>query len=272
MLQTNESSKLGTGNSVNTCIVVPCYNEEPNLKIEDYQEFLIHSPHALICFVDDGSNDRTGSMLTEVERSHTVNVKVITLEKNVGKAEAVRQGILYCNENYNHTLIGFLDADLATPLSEFVRVSERLVNGISFAFGSRIRILGSEIDRTAFRFYTGRAIASIISNLLGLNVYDTQCGCKVFSRQLSVHLFRDQFVSRWLFDVELFFKVNNLYGKKVGLEKMEEVPLKKWIHTGNSKIKLSYFFKLWIDLIKIRRKYKVMGAGLWKKADKHTIQ
>ena len=55
-------------------------------------------------------------------------------------------------------------------------------------------------------------IATLISNMLLLKFYDTQCGCKVLTRKLSIQVFADSFISRWLFDVALFFRMKSLYG------------------------------------------------------------
>lgn len=47
------------------------------------------------------------------------------------------------------------------------------------------------------------------------------------------------------------------YGKEIALTKMEEIPVKKWIDQGVSKVKFSYFFRLWYDLYLIRKAHKV---------------
>ncbi len=117
--------------------------------------------------------------------------------------------------------------------------------------------IGSTIKRNTKRFFIGRIIATFISNILDLKVYDTQCGCKIFSKELAAQLFREKFISKWLFDVELFKRMLAIYGKETALEKMIEIPLKKWIDKGDSKVKFSYFFKLWVDLIKINNAYKI---------------
>ena len=87
-------------------------------------------------------------------------------------------------------------------------------------------------------------------------MYDTQCGCKVFSKEIAIIAFDKPFISKWLFDVEIFSRILNYYGKEQALQLMEEVPVKKWVDKGESKVKISYFFKLWIDLFAIWQVHK----------------
>lgn len=237
-----------------TFIVIPCYNEE-NAISSEYSHFLENYPDASICFVNDGSTDNTLAILEELKQKHPTQIELLPLIKNVGKAEAVRQGIQHCIENFNFENIGYLDADLATTLEEFMVVKNNLENEIVFCFGSRIRKIGSTIERENSRFLIGRIIATFISNILDIKVYDTQCGCKVFTKEIASLLFEKEFISKWLFDVELFFRMLNHFGKENALQKMKEIPLKSWIEKGNSKVKPTYFFKLWLDLYNIKKRY-----------------
>ena len=245
-----------------TCIVIPCYNEEIGISLEEYSNFLNHYPQAMICFVNDGSTDKTLSLLTILKEKHENQIHIVSLMNNSGKAEAVRIGVNYCNLNFEHQFIGYLDADLATTLEEFMKLTTYLKGETVFCFGSRIRKIGSTIVRENSRFLIGRIIATFISGVLDLKVYDTQCGCKVFTKEVSTHLFKKEFISKWLFDVELFFRMIVLFGKEKAITKMYEVPLKSWIEKGNSKVKPTYFFKLWMDLYEISAYYK-------KKISKH---
>ena len=241
--------------SLTTCIVVPCYNEGIGISIEEYSHFLDNYTNTTICFVNDGSTDNTMDLLNVLKEKYNNQIHILSLAKNSGKAEAVRAGINYCNENFDYQNIGYLDADLATTLEEFMAVSHYLKDNIVFCFGSRIRIIGSTIIRENSRFLIGRIIATFISNILDLKVYDTQCGCKVFTKEISTQLFQKPFISKWLFDVELFFRMIHLFGKEKAILKMHEVPLKSWIEKGNSKVKPTYFFKLWLDLYTIKKEY-----------------
>lgn len=238
-----------------TCIVIPCYNEESFFLHNEYISFLKKNDDVLICFVNDGSSDNTVKCLTDLSEKFPKNVLVLNHEKNKGKAKAVKTGINYCNSNYQFKNIAYLDADLAVSLEECIQLTKYLNENIDFVFGSRVLRIGATIERKKYRHYIGRIIATLISSILALKVYDSQCGCKLFKKELSEKIFTKNFISKWLFDVEVFFRILAVYGKENALKKMLEIPLNKWIDRGDSKVKLSYFFKIWFDLLKIKKEY-----------------
>ena len=239
-----------------TLIVIPCFNESNNLAISEYEVFLSSNPEVLICFVDDGSTDKTLNLLEGLKKDDTENVDIISLSKNKGKGEAVRAGMNHCLNKFEFDYIAYLDADLAVSLQECISLTKHLNKNIIFCFGSRIAKIGSIIDRRRSRFLIGRFIATLISIILSLKVYDTQCGCKVFTKALSEKIFANPFISKWLFDVEIFSRIIGLYGQKECLNVMLEIPLKLWVDRGRSKVKYSYFFLLFRDLFQIWRKHK----------------
>ncbi len=241
----------------NIAIVVPCYNEYNRLPKNEYIKFLKETKLCKIVFSDDGSQDHTIKLLEEIRQTSPDRVFINRNEKNGGKAAAVRSGVLYCyDNNLEFEKIAFLDSDLATSLKECIKVSKRVKKKIVFAFASRIQKIDNRIDRKLYRHIIGRGIATMISIILGLNVYDTQCGCKIFTRDLGGVIFKDKFISKWLFDVEIFFRIKYLYKGKKMKKIAREVPLKSWIDKDESKVKFSYSLKLWYDLYKINKKYK----------------
>lgn len=241
----------------NTCIVIPCYNEEKGLPLTEYENFLHENFDVILNFVNDGSSDNTLSVLENLKNKYPNYVNVISYKKNKGKAEAVRFGMQYSLEHIDFNYIAYLDADLATSLEECSGMAQNFNDKIAFAFGSRIKRVGANIERKRSRFLIGRVIATAISTILKLPVYDTQCGCKVFTKELAKEIFTKPFISKWLFDVEIFQRIMEYYGREKSLEKMIEVPLKSWIEKGDSKVKATYFFKLWIDLFRISQLSKV---------------
>lgn len=237
-------------------IVVPCYNEYNRLPVAAFESFLKKTPDTFICFVNDCSTDDTLLILHGLEHLFTGQVDIVSNAKNEGKASTVRTGVLHCQQKNMANHIAYLDADLATSLEECHSYLNYLDGPISFVFASRILKIGSVVERKFSRFFFGRIIATVISSILNLKVYDTQCGCKVFKNDLSKLLFERPFVSKWLFDVELFSRMLCFFGKETAVDKMEEIPVKRWVDQGDSKVKLSYAFRLWYDLYIIWKTHK----------------
>lgn len=235
-------------------IIVPCYNEYDRLPIDQFDTFLKNNPLAQICFVNDASTDKTQEKLQSLQTTFKNQIKILANDENLGKAESVRKGMLACIQE--SPVLAYLDADLATSLEECYSLAEHLKENKEFVFASRILKIGSVVDRKFSRFFVGRIIATAISSILDIKVYDTQCGCKVFKNEVVEMLFKKPFLSKWLFDVELFSRFLCFYGKNKALEKMDEIPIKKWVDQGDSKVKITYFFRLWYDLYLIRKSHK----------------
>src|SRR3954470_6062577 len=99
----------------NTAVVVPCYNEAERLDSGAFREFARSNSDVSFLFVNDGSVDRTQDLLEELHRDDPVAFRSHRLERNLGKAEAVRRGMLLAMES-RPAYVGYWDADLATPL------------------------------------------------------------------------------------------------------------------------------------------------------------
>src|SRR5579885_1716473 len=132
-------------------IVVPCYNEAHRLQKQRFRDFLAVSNDVAFIFVDDGSKDATLSVLEEVRRGFENRVAILHQEPNAGKGEAVRKGLLEALQRGDGEMIGFWDADLATPLDA---IRDLLQIGIErpqvqMVFGARVKLLGREIERRA---------------------------------------------------------------------------------------------------------------------------
>lgn len=234
-------------------LVVPCYNEEKRLDVEAFKS----CRDAEFRFVNDGSSDGTQRVLEALAASDPNRFRVLRLEKNSGKAEAVRRGMLE-ELSRSSSYVGFWDADLATPLSELPRFIEILDrrSDIDLVIGARVRLLGREISRRAGRHYFGRAGATLISSSLGLAVYDTQCGAKLFrSNDVMREIFAQPFLSRWIFDVEIIARLVQRIGRDAAARRIYELPLMVWHDVQGSKIKSRDYVRGLRDLWKIHRAY-----------------
>lgn len=249
------------------CLVIPCYNEEQRLDVPAFERFMRESPQVSFCFVNDASVDGTFALLVGLQRRHAGSVRLLDLPSQVGKAEAVRRGILHATADggiAQPEFIGFWDADLATPLDE-VHVLRRIADGTpecAMVLGSRIRRLGSNIRRNPARHYLGRVFATFASLTLRLPVYDTQCGAKLVRTTLVHALFDEPFVSGWIFDVELLARLRNLIGVEALLARTVEAPLDTWRDVAGSKLNARHMLRAPLELWRIARRYnQVPGRG-----------
>ncbi len=242
----------------NICIVVPCYNEETRLPVNDFREYLLIHYDVDFCFVNDGSTDGTKDLLVKLCKENNNHLFSISLPENKGKAEAVRIGIIQSLSRKDYEIIGFWDADLSTPLDEiqYLKTYIDKNTNYAFAFGSRIKTLGVVIERKLLRHYFGRVFATFASGIVRLPVYDTQCGAKLIKTEVAEKVFCYPFCSKWLFDIEIFARMIEIYGHDEAQKMMVEVPLRKWIDKGNSRITTSYLFKMPFELFSIFAKHR----------------
>lgn len=237
------------------CVVIPCYNEAHRLRRADFLAFLDAHPHVSLCFVDDGSADRTAAALEALRMERPDRIIVHRLAVNRGKAEAVRSGVLHLATGV-WPIVGYWDADLSTPLEEIDRLLAvlRANQGCCLVMGSRVKRLGASIERRVSRHVLGRIFAACASGILGFPVYDSQCGAKLFRSESAVVLFGEPFLTRWLFDLEMLTRLRNRFGPSA-FEMTREVPLGQWREVGGSKLKLSDMLHVPLELLRIRAHY-----------------
>ena len=238
------------------CVVVPCFNEEHRLRDAAFLSFLDVRPHAALCLVDDGSTDGTLAVLSKLQGAHPERIIVHRVTPNGGKAEAVRAGVRHVAALGIWPIIGYWDADLSTPLEEVDRLLAVLHEdrGCGLVMGSRVKRLGSRIERRVSRHVLGRVFAVCASAILGFPVYDSQCGAKLFRREWTDVFFRDPFLTRWLFDLEMLARLRNEIGV-AGMEIAREVPLGRWEEVGGSKLRLMDMVHVPLELVKLRSHY-----------------
>ncbi|MFN8357545.1 MAG: glycosyltransferase [Spirosomataceae bacterium] len=242
-----------------TAIVIPCYNEANRLNFNAFRSFLAIHANYHLCFVNDGSKDDTLVQLHRMRKGFERQLSIVNCEKNGGKAEAVRQGVLQMYNTKSVDYIGFLDADLSVSLEEFTDLVQTLHSdqSLKIVSGSRVKRMGAVINRNLKRHLIGRSIATLISLLLGLPFYDTQCGAKVFRKDLVPVGFRHAFQSAWLFDVELFMRMKKYFGLQAVMNLIFEYPLRRWVHVEDSKIGASDLVKIPLQLLKIQYHYQI---------------
>lgn len=231
-------------------IIVPCYNEETRLQTAEFISFANHHTELHFYFVNDGSTDNTKDVLEQIRRA-APSVRILTMGRNSGKGEAIRAGLAAAIKD-EHTVVGYLDADLSTDLDVFLDLLNILAEKeLDLVLGSRIKKIDTLIKRSFFRHIVGRILATAIDQKFRLGVYDTQCGAKVFQSIVIGPVIRNPFHTRWFFDVEILLRL------RPGLKnlKVAEIPLLRWQNRLDSKLSVLSFPSVIKDLMTLLTKY-----------------
>jgi glycosyltransferase involved in cell wall biosynthesis len=221
-------------------LVVPCYNEGKRLDDEAFLSLVDADGALRLLFVDDGSKDDTAARLQALAARAPGRIAVLGLDRNRGKAEAVRRGLAQALDE-GPAFVGYLDADLATPVAEVRRLLGLLRGGkAAVLLASRVSLLGRDIQRRPARHYLGRIFASAASVVLRLSVYDTQCGAKLFRATPALRAaLAEPFLSRWIFDVELLGRLltGTAEARPLDAGEVVEEPLLSWRDVPGSKLR-----------------------------------
>ncbi len=213
--------------------MVPVYNEERRLSpfLEAVGRAAVLPVRAMglelleVLVVDDGSADRTPTMVRDAAARDDTFVPILRGGANEGKGAALRAGVEAARAEY----ILFVDVDMSTPLAELEKLWERVRDGDDVAIGSR-DVGGSVVVKAPqYRKNIGRTFNFLVRRLTGLPFKDTQCGFKLMPTATARLLLEHQTVSGYAFDVELLMRA-----RAFGLE-VAEVPV-TYIHDHDSRV------------------------------------
>ena len=206
-------------------IVVPAYNEAERIVptlISIAARMIDVTTDFEIVVSDDGSTDDTPQLVRSLGLR---NVIVLDPGVNRGKGAAVRAGV---RAAHGHQIL-FSDADMSTPMREVAALQARLADGADVAIGSRAAAGASEQSKSALRRVFSWGWRKITRVGLGLDIADTQCGFKLFTREAATALFDAGRVNGFSFDAELLYLASRFdYA-------VAEVPV-EWFDAPGSKV------------------------------------
>ena len=231
-------------------IVFPCYNEADRLKytfkdIKKFQEKKITSNFEII-FVNDGSSDNTFQILKKYKIDNTKlnrKIKIINYQNNKGKGYALKKGIKIARFDWILTL----DTDISVSITQLIDwIKHKKIKKEKFIyFGSR-NLKDSNIKFRMYRKLIGLIFVKIIKILFNINLSDTQCGFKLYKKDIAKKLFSNLKMLDFTHDIEIVLK-----SKKKGY-KIKELPV-NWIHKKGSKISIfKDSLKMFISLLKMK--------------------
>ena len=234
-------------------LIIPAYNEEKRIEktLNVFYEYMKKTFEDFeIIVVDDGSKDKTFSILTEYEKSMP-KLRALTYETNRGKGGAVKFGV----ENANGDYIFFTDADMPYPI-ENVEVAVKIFEktGCDAVLGKR-KQTENGAKYPWYRTLVSKCFSLMVNMVLRIHTTDTQCGFKGFKKDAAKIIFSKSTLSGWGFDVEIFF-IAHKYNMKT-----ERIEVELFHDNEDSKVNVvSDSIKIFKDLLKVRKNNK---AGLY---------
>jgi glycosyltransferase involved in cell wall biosynthesis len=212
-------------------ILIPAYNEERRIEpvLREYAEFFMKNYHGKfeIVVVLNGCTDDTFGVVQKVASEYPT-VRVLLFPDPIGKGGALIEGLKLSS---NADLIGYVDADGATPPRAFLDLVKKIGNA-DCVIGSRW-LPGAIIHQSqqSHRRFASRVFHFIVQIFFWMNIRDTQCGAKVM-KAAAVEKIHDN-----LTIADMAFDINLLYALKHARFKILEVPT-EWTDRAGSKVAL----------------------------------
>jgi dolichyl-phosphate beta-glucosyltransferase len=230
---------------IDISVVIPAFNESKRLPafLNELVEHCNKSQKTYeIIVVDDGSNDDTGQVALEFQPVFP-SLFVYKLGTNRGKGYAVKYGFFKSRGK----ICLFMDADGSTPSTEIEKNLFYLDEGYDIFIGSRVLRDEDQILKVALhRKGIGIIFNFFVKKILSTNIKDTQCGFKIFKKEIINPLFSRMNINGFGFDLEMLYLAH-----KMGY-KVKEGPI-SWRHVRGSKVNLFLdSIKMFINIVQVR--------------------
>ena len=241
----------------NLSIIFPLYNEEKRLPklFWEVEKFILNQIYEIeIIFVNDGSTDLSLDLIQKYiaeTKDKKFNIKIISYEKNQGKGNAIKQGVLSASNQWILTM----DIDLSVSLNQINEwfKNEFITNEDVAYFGSRL-LDKSQVKAKKYRSLVGDVFNFLLKHIMNNKlsfIKDTQCGFKLYNSSFSNLIFSNMNEKGYIHDVEILILIIK---NKI---KVKELPV-KWEHKSGSKVNIiKDSFVMFLTLIRLKIKYKI---------------
>ena len=237
-------------------VILPLYNEEKrlnNLFIKINKFKFLNKNKLEFIFVDDGSNDNSYLLIKNFikENKKRIDLKLVSYKNNKGKGFALKKGIVKAK----HDWIITVDIDLSVKLEQIKIWQKKKLISQEFKvyFGSRL-LAESKVKAKRNRKFIGFIFNIILRKILNsnlLNIKDTQCGFKLYEKNIAKKIFRRLTENGYIHDVEILILLqkSKVLVKELAVE---------WKHKHGSKINLIIdSFIMLKNLLNLKKKYNL---------------
>ena len=230
-------------------IVIPAYNEEKRIGLTLDSIFSYISKNKdiieILIVLNNCTDDTIGVVYKYTlldNRFKYIDCGILENKKvSNTKGYAIKVGLKESIGDY----VLFMDADSSTDISELNKFIPFLKNGYDCVIGSRyLPDSVISIKQSVFRIFASRAGNLLIRLLILPNIKDTQCGFKIFKREVINRVYNDLKIDGFSFDIEILYLI-----KKYGF-KIKEIGI-YWKNMNHSTVTLKHFLITFKDLILI---------------------
>ena len=231
-------------------IVIPAHNEEQRIgkTLDEYANFFRkkYKNKFEIIVVLNGCIDNTLGVIKKVKKRYN-QINYLDFKQS-GKGFAIIEGFKVSKGD----LIGFTDADASTNARAFNDLIKN-INGYECIIASRwIKGAVVKSKQPFSRILAGRAFNFLVRSLFGLKVHDTQCGAKLFRKEIIKKILPKIGITEWAFDVDFLYHL-----KKEGF-KIKEIPT-VWHDKPHSKLNLAKTtIEMFSAIIRLRLDYSCL--------------
>ena len=223
-------------------IIIPYCNEKETIleNLRKINKFFYQKYDYEILLIIDTGNEEF-DILSKIKEEIT-NIRIYINKRNYGKGYSIRKGIDLAKGN----LILTTDADLSTPIYEYEKLHDEIINGYNIVIGSR-NTIGSNIilNQGILRIIAGKIFNMSLKIILGLKFKDSQCGFKLFKSEPLKKIIKISFINRFCIDPEILY-----IAKKLDYS-ISEIGI-SWVNNKKTSVKLfSDSIDMFISLIKI---------------------
>lgn len=233
-------------------VIIPAYNEEKKIEKDIREAFSYFKRKKIlgeIIVSTDGVTDNTNKIVCKLKKEFP-GLKLIVKKEKIGKGAAIKKGVIKASGKY----IIFSDAGLCVPF-KFISVGiKKIEEGYDLALGNRgDKLTIIKIKQPIYRMIGSKIFSIVIKNILGVPPYikDTQCGFKIYKREIAKRLYRDLKTDGMMFDLELILRAKK-YGLKIATFPVE------WSNDPDTKLNpVSGGLKILEEIYNIKYKLKL---------------